>query len=65
VSDWISCVDRLPDFGTKVLVYGKAGLNVARYDRHSIKPGGFWWDSHAEYIRGVTHWMPLPAEPKE
>ena len=56
---WISVKDRLPEIGTLALVFGSAGaMTVARYIAWAewVVPGMF---------SAITHWMPLPAPPKE
>ena len=56
---WISVKDRLPEIGTLALVFGSAGaMTVARYIAGAewVVPGMF---------SAITHWMPLPAPPKE
>jgi hypothetical protein len=59
VGGWISVKDDLPKTGTLALVFGSAGaMTVARYIAGAewVVPGMF---------SAITHWMPLPAPPKE
>ncbi len=63
---WISTKDQLPDNNTDVLILDRDGeINVARYAPQAR--GNFPWDSpcYAWGADHVTHWMPLPAAPKE
>ena len=56
MTEWISVKDRLPDDGTKVLLYLDYGMIEAS-----------WYDSsyYMPFWNRVTHWMPLPEPPKE
>ena len=58
VDEWISVEERLPENGTKCLVYTNRGkwldkIEITHYNE------GFY----IEYCE-VTHWMPLPEPPK-
>lgn len=73
--DWISIKDRLPEAGTLVVILHDDAMNLNHrkppvyFGRHN---GKYWlqvtdhsdvmWPSH---IAQVSHWMPLPAPPKE
>ena len=64
-SRWISVKERLPDVGEEVLCACRAGIvEVLKYFNGINGP---WYkDSRHVYMSGfVTHWMPLPAPPKE
>lgn len=80
VPKWISVEDRLPELNQEVFVYavgqtdGFFGDNViTKCKRYIFKPfpssEGFenwsspWQYFHTDYR--ITHWMPLPAQPKE
>lgn len=56
---WISVYDKLPDFHEDVLAHtihmSYREIKVIRYEPNY----GF------DFVGGVTHWMPLPAPPKE
>jgi hypothetical protein len=60
VNGWISVKDRLPEDAAEVLIAFGGGVSIACY-------GGDW--RHPVYpmlpLLSVTHWMPLPAAPKE
>lgn len=61
--DWISVKDRLPEPLVDVLtlhvdeITGKPEIAIEWVDRE-----GEWVYNH---LGSVTHWMPLPAPPKE
>lgn len=59
---WISVEDRLPENETNVLCYGKGD----RYFTAHHYEKGFFIDADAEELdnENVTHWMPLPQQPK-
>ena len=65
---WISVKDRLPeDYGRCIVLDGKEvePANFIKEDSEEKKvfltPDT--WD--IDYIKGVTHWMPLPEPPKD
>jgi len=63
--EWISCEDRLPDIGLKVIGYhSKAGVvDAVRLEtERNIKR----WLLGGDLIGNptVTHWMPLPSPPE-
>lgn len=66
--EWISVEDRLPETNEDVLVYrGKCiGYLVNVY---TYLGNNKWEDEYGYWSRtdsdGITHWMPLPALPKE
>ena len=59
-SSWVSVKERLPEDADVVLIAFGGGVSIACY-------GGDW--RHPVYpmspLLSVTHWMPLPAAPKE
>lgn len=62
VSDWVSCLDRLPDTYTYVLVLTKTGNKPQIFVDElykSTKYGALWQNND----NLVTHWMPLPKLP--
>ncbi len=62
---WIPVSEQMPEKGQAVLVYrpkahegGDSDVRVAVYGRHNFEHGfGCYWEP--------SHWMPLPAAPKE
>lgn len=81
VDEWISVKDRLPEKEGRYLVLtsGIFGIKIAMFtmslkrhfdymfeDGEPDRPGFYDWDSEDDWIEdGVTHWMHLPALPKE
>lgn len=67
-------IDSAPKDGTRILVYQRGFIGVARYDidKYAARPKPFW-SGHFALIYGVreakanapTHWMPLPEAPKD
>lgn len=70
VQGWIPVTERLPEICENVIVYV-----VYHSSRHvtvirSVVPAyytedGFWMYGNGIRLQNVTHWMPLPEEPKE
>ena len=65
VQEWVSVNDELPEVGGYVVCIAKRNPfsrfmpMVARIGKHG------WVDPMTEqYISEVTHWMPMPAQPK-
>ena len=65
VHEWVSVKDRLPDAGGYVVCIAKRNPfsrfmpMVARIEKNG------WVNPITEqYISEVTHWMPMPAQPK-
>jgi len=75
MSDWISVKDKLPIDGSRVLAYGlwEGEINskekVKSVHHVQISNNGEWvvlgTDAYAAWLESVTHWMPLPAPPKD
>lgn len=64
-NQWISVKDRLPELGQKVIaVFQDSGGSIADQARYRDDMFDFsgWCNVQME---SVTHWMPLPAPPKE
>ena len=60
---WISVKERMPDVDRGVILCGSRGLFFGWLSsEESELPKFFDFDNE---ICGVTHWMPLPAAPKE
>lgn len=65
---WIPVTERLPEYGTTVLVCGsQGGIYTARYERAKAEwDRDSWWKLNSKsHICNPTHWMPLPEPPKE
>ena len=68
MNKWISVKDELPEKNTAVLIYRGAYIgsliSVYTYIGHDE-----WEDEYGYWSRtddeGITHWMSLPAPPKE
>lgn len=59
---WISVKERLPEDKAFVLCKCRAGL----YEVLSWIGASWYHDTNHCYMKGfVTHWMPLPEQPKE
>lgn len=59
--EWIKVTDRVPGTMQFVLAYTSSGPRFCRFQIN----GGFV-DPHTFYsYSGITHWMPMPAPPKE
>ena len=70
--NWIPVTETLPDFDTRVLVYGKEkNPAFAEHDPnpmliahiHAITKNGPIWRHDAWGNIEFTHWMPLPEPP--
>jgi len=62
---WISVYDQLPPYNEKVLVF----YGVDRYIGIAMLENVFgqqtFWSDGRKAVSYITHWMPLPAQPKE
>lgn len=71
--DWISVKDRLPEQFEPVMVYAKStSVQGGAITFVGACKNGFWFIQNSEAALGypnlqyeVTHWMPLPQQPKE
>lgn len=67
INQWISVDDSLPEESRFVMVYGRIGsapqICTAYYAKHYNQ---FQTDHICEFnfVKDVTHWMPLPDDPK-
>jgi len=61
VPTWISVEERLPEDEQWLLVWGHGQKIPTMMFRES----GAWIDDQFEFHTTITHWMPLPAPPKE
>ena len=55
--EWINIKDKRPEKSGKYLCYIRESIDVAWYDNKNRYVDDIW-----KYE--VTHWMPLPEEPK-
>ena len=66
---WISVKDRLPPPEVEVLWWNKtahqAGVSNWKYMSYCDDTTIEWGDAGNVSIKNFTHWMPLPAAPKE
>lgn len=61
---WISVKDRLPEKNWVYIIYNGENVFPAYYERGRRKSE--WTDNYEGYCDfEATHWMPLPAPPKE
>ena len=64
VQEWISVKDRLPEPWEQVLIYSRHDFCESAF---YIGVPGKWcstWNHEMLDADSVTHWMPLPAQPK-
>jgi hypothetical protein len=62
--EWISVKDRLPQMGEDVLCFSMKRIFHSWWD--NISSSCDWYDIQNNWIiEDVTHWMPLPEQPKE
>lgn len=54
---WVACSERMPKFGDYLVTDGK-DFDVQMFNGEQFIPGFVWEDN-------ITHWMPLPAAPKQ
>lgn len=57
VSEWINTKDRLPEKSGRYLCFTRNEINVLGFDKNKMYSRMIW--KHE-----VSHWMPLPEEPK-
>lgn len=61
---WISVKDRLPEDGQEVLVFEEGTISTNCYSYNRVL--SFRWDLYPNGFNcNPSHWMPLPAPPKE
>lgn len=62
---WIPVTERLPDKGVIVLV--SDGSDYPGTAELVLRAGGrlIWENGNFREVKYITHWMPLPAPPKE
>lgn len=58
---WVPCSERMPEDGYYLVTNGKAVWTAELYQRYSC-----WQDDReALPLEAVTHWMPVPAPPRQ
>ena len=77
VQEWISVDDRLPEESGLYITFGCTAVPVRWLHNFDKDMGkfGVWWDydtdgkKHPRYrfieAEDITHWMPLPPEPRK
>ena len=69
MNKWISVKDRLPPDGAKVLLIVFGDIHYGWIDQSPSDPTEYCLYFSNTYIdkghHALTHWMPLPAPPKE
>lgn len=62
--EWIRVADGLPKAFVSVIVCrpGKRGVPIVEAGQLDV---GGWWRVYGTRVKSVTHWMPMPAPPKE
>ena len=61
--NWIKCSDRIPE--PRVSVLGRVRFSYTVYLIQVYYNDFHWSNWFGDTINEVTHWMPLPNEPKE
>ncbi len=64
LNNWISVKDRLPEQDDEAMSVLISGDGWHDYEVAYFGPTT-WHDKYDDVVEGVTHWMPLPAAPKE
>ena len=63
---WIPVTERLPEEYVNVLCHLMSlGRQSEYYSIDHLMEDGQWWKAANSWKHEVTHWMPLPAPPKE
>lgn len=58
---WISVADQLPEHNQRVIVCRKDG----RVEQGFYMGVNGWWKMYGPNTKSITHWMHMPAAPKE
>ncbi len=62
---WISVRDRLPKLDEEVLTYCPDAKYHSQFMAAWFDGEDFWYDEQGSPAVGVTHWMIMPASPKD
>lgn len=65
MSDWISVTDRLPESGLFVVAAIIRDGVIKQWGKQRYSHSAKAWLDGSGYGYLATHWMPLPAPPKE
>ena len=61
---WRKCSEELPEDGAEVLATDGDGIWLCY--KTTMSDGSPWFQPDGlPHIEGITHWMPLPSDPKE
>lgn len=63
--EWISVKDRLPEDDSNVLAWSSEikNPNCAVDVAFLCALDGKWAGNNSYFVKGITHWMPLPETP--
>lgn len=71
-AQWISCEERLPNYGDPVLIVVDGKAQPLTFMRDGADDTADWFEPYGGdmgeesfWMRQVTHWMPLPEPPGE
>jgi hypothetical protein len=62
---WISVYDQLPPYNEKVLVFYGIDRYIGIAMLEDVVGLQTFWSDGRKSVYHITHWMPLPAQPKE
>lgn len=63
---WISVTDQMPEINLRVLTYCPNRDDPCKYEVGFLDAHGDWNMSYREeFLDTISHWMELPAPPKE
>ncbi|QPI62396.1 DUF551 domain-containing protein [Vreelandella venusta] len=63
LAGWISVDERLPEKSHKELALWNGRWSYVGKYLGTIGGDGEFYNPHDDRLRGITHWMPLPAPP--
>jgi hypothetical protein len=60
-------IETAPKDGTKIILWSADGASTGWWENFEddwvSATGACGWENYAQYLRDVTHWMPLPVGP--